>query len=294
MNPDKISDNSCQEIRENSRSGRYVYGIIGDDAERKFAYPAIGSRGDEVYPVRNIPEAGQDSEISNGVYSVSYQDIAAVISASPIMKYSISRENTMAHQKILEELMKDFTVLPVKFGTVASGKNGVSSPERIKKEVLKKRYEELKELLIKMDNKIELGLKVFWVDMKIIFREIVEENSQIKRLKQKLLLKPTGQPFGEKATLGEMVIHALEGKKAKEEKDILNPLKRTCADWRKNKVFGDRMITNSSFLVEKSKVEEFDRLVDKLTTTCKERMKFKYVGPVPPINFVELVIILEE
>lgn len=254
--------------------GRYIYCIIGAGEEKKFAYPAIGGRGDEVY-------------------SIPYQDIAAVISPSPITKYSISRENTIAHQKVLEELMKDFTVLPVKFGTVAGGKNGVFVDERIREEVLKTRYEELKDLSIRMDGRIELGVKAFWVDMKIIFGEIVEENSQIKRLRQKLVSKPITQPFGEKATLGEMVKNALERKKAKEEKDILNVLKKICADWRSNKVFGDKMITNCSFLVEKSKVEQFDRLVDKLATTYSERTKFKYVGPVPPINFVELVIVLE-
>ena len=297
---------ALKEISDNSRQdGRYIYAIIGTDQEIKLDSPAIGSRGDEVYParpvrekfsngVKNIPEVGQDSKISNGVYSISYQDIAAVISDSPIKKYPISRENTIAHQKVLEELMKDFTILPVKFGTVASAEERVSTNERIREKVLKARYEELKELLSKMDNKIELGLKAFWVDMKIVFGEIVDENSQIKKLRQKLASKPITQPFGEKATLGEMVKNALERKKAKEEKDILDVLKKTCVDWRGNKVFGDRMITNSSFLVEKSKVEEFDRLVEKIDTTYNGRIKFKYVGPVPPINFVELVIVLEE
>jgi len=259
----------------NKEEGCYIYCIIGDGEGRKFAYPAIGSRQDVVY-------------------SISYQDVAAVISTSPVMKYPISRENTMAHQKVLEELMNDFTVLPVKFGTVASGKDGFCAAERIREEVLKIRYEELKNLLLKMDAKIELGLKAFWVDMKTIFQEIVDENDEIKKLRQKLTSKSATQPFGEKATLGEMVKDALERKRAKEEKDILNVLKKACVDWRGNKVFGDKMITNSSFLVEKSKAEGFDRLVDELGTTYDGRMKFKYVGPMPPINFVELVISLED
>ena len=259
----------------NKEEGCYIYCIIGDSEPRKFTHPAIGSRGAEVY-------------------SISYQDVAAVISASAVVKYPISRENTMAHQKVLEELMNDFTVLPVKFGTVASGKDGFCAAERIREEVLKVRYEELKNLLLKMDEKIELGLKAFWVDMKTIFAEIVDENNEIRKLRQKFISKPTTQPFGEKAMLGEMVKNALDRKKTKEEKAILDALKKACVDWRSNKVFGDEMITNSSFLVEKSKAEEFDGLVDELGTTYDGRMKFKYVGPMPPINFVELVIALED
>jgi len=273
--------------------GKYIYCIIGDDKERKFTFPAIGSRADKGYHVRSVPDAEDDSKIFNGVYSISYRDIAAVISASPVMKYPISRKNLMAHQKVLEELMKDFTVLPVKFGTVAGSKNGVSAEERIKKKVLEFRYEELKNLLNKMDNKIELGLKAIWTDMKVIFQEIVDENRAIRELKQKLIIKPTAPAIGEPATLGEMVIHALERKKSKEGRDILNVFKENYVDKSTQKVFGDKMIINSAFLVEKSRVEEFDRLVNRLDKDYNERIKFKYVGPVPPINFVELMIILE-
>lgn len=256
--------------------GSYIYCVIGAGEERKFAYPAIGSRADEVY-------------------SISHQDIGAVISASPVVKYPISRENTIVHQRVLEELANDFTVLPVKFSTVAGGKDGRCAAERIREEVLRVRYGEFKDLLTKMDGRVELGLKAFWVDKKIIFEEIVEENSEIKRLRHKLI-SGTGatQPYGEKATLGEMVKNALERKKTREEKDILNVLRKACVDWRSNKVFGDEMITNSAFLVEKSRMEEFDGLVDKLDAVHNGRMKFKYVGPVPPINFVELAINLED
>lgn len=266
--------------------GSYIYCIIGASGRKKFT-PLNGK-----YLIRFSPPGigGREDE----VYSTSYRDIAAVISDSPVMRYPISRENTVAHQKVLEELMKEFTVLPVKFGTVASGKDGVCAADRIRGEVLKVRYEEFKELLVKMDNKLELGLKAIWTDMKTIFQEIVDENREIRKLRQKLFSKLVTQPFGEKATLGEMVMHTLERKKSKEERYILNALKENYLDKRINKVFGDKMITNLAFLVKKSKVEEFDRLVDKLDVTYDGRIKFKYVGPVPPINFVELVIFLKE
>ena len=97
-----------------SEEGRYIYCIIGDSEEKKFTFPAIGSGKDEACPVRNIPEAGQDSnpvreESSNGmsgVYSISYQDIAAVISSSPIMKYSISQNVIRSGQVILDKVIR--------------------------------------------------------------------------------------------------------------------------------------------------------------------------------------------
>lgn len=269
------------------KKGKYIYCVIGVNRDRK-------DLSNDKYKFRkkyNSPGiGGKDNE----VYNISYQDITAVVSSSPDTSYSISRKNLICHQKILEELMENYTVLPVRFDTVAVSKNGICTDERIKEEVLEDRYKEFKDLLAKMDDKVELGIKASWIDMQRIFQEIVEENKDIKKLRNNLLLKSIERPYGKKATLGEMVIHALEGKKLKEEKDILKVLKENYVDKRSNKVFGDKMITNFAFLVEKPKVEEFDRLVDKLTATYDGRIKFKYVGPVPPINFVELVISLKE
>jgi len=272
----------CNKIEEKSvtsEEGLYVYAIIGNGGERpeggKFDFPSIGNTGCEVF-------------------RITYRDIAAVVSLSPVIRYPVSRENTMAHQKVLEGLMRDFTVLPVRFGTIAAGKSDLSPTGRIEEEVLKARYEELKDLLTKMDNKIELGLKAFWSNMRVTFEEIVRENRDIKILKEKIASKNPLHTYGARAAVGEKVKDALERKKTKEEKDILNALKAAYVDMRSNKIFGDNMITNAAFLVEKSKVEQFDKLVNKLNAAYSGRVKFKYVGPVPPCNFVELVIMLGE
>jgi len=267
--------------------GKYIYCIVGTKKDK------IDSLNDK-YEFRKKYNSPGIGDQDNEVYSISYQDITAVVSSSSDISYSISRKNLICHQKVLEELMEDYTVLPVRFDTIAVSKNGVYAEERIKEEILEERYNEFKDLLSKMDDKVELGIKASWIDMQMIFQEIVEENRDIKKLRNNLLSKSIDRPYGKKATLGEMVIHALEGKKSKEERDILNVFKDNYADKRSNKVFGDKMITNLTFLVEKPKVEEFDRLVEKLTATYDGRIKFKYVGPVPPINFIELVITLKE
>ena len=94
--------------------------------------------------------------------------------------------------------------------------------------------------------------------------------------------------------LGERVKNALEAKKNKEAAQIVACLKRCSVDKRSSKLFGDSMILNSAFLVDENRSEEFDNLISKLDTAHNGRMRFKYVGPVPPINFVELVITMED
>lgn len=257
------------------KEGKYIYCVINSLEEKDFGNMGIGGRGDKVH-------------------SVCYQDVAAVVSTSPIIKYPISRKNILTHQKIMEILMENYTILPVKFGTVAGGKEEMDAAQRIRLEVLKARYKELKDLLIKMENKVELGLKALWLDMKVTFREIVEENADIKRMKKIIDSGNLAKLHNQMVNLGERVKKALEAKKDKEAAQIIAFLKRCYVDKRSNKLFGDNMVTNSSFLVDKSRSEEFDNLIKKLDSTYNGRTKFKYVGPVPPINFLELVIKLEE
>jgi len=228
---------------------------------------------------------------NDDVYSLAYQNLAAIISHSPITRYSVSRENTLTHQRVMEEVMKYYTILPVKFGTIAESKNGLSPEENIREKVLKERYQDLQALLEQMDGKVELGIKVLWSDMKVIFGEIVEENPEIRRLRNRITKRRASQARDGRIQLGEMVQSALENKKIRERKTILDALKKLSVDHRINRVFGDQMVLNAAFLVEAERKEKkFDTVVNELSTRYQGRTKFKYVGPSPPGNFVELTI----
>ena len=54
------------------------------------------------------------------------------------------------------------------------------------------------------------------------------------------------------------------------------------------------MFINASFLVSKGREKEFDNIMEELSETYNNRMKFLYVGPLPPYNFVNITIYQEE
>jgi hypothetical protein len=89
-----------------------------------------------------------------------------------------------------------------------------------------------------------------------------------------------------------VVKEALDTKRAWEEEAILNTFKGLWVEHKTNNVFGDQMVTNSAFLVPKDREKAFDEAVDKLTATYDGGMRLKYVGPIPPCNFVEIVVTL--
>jgi hypothetical protein len=50
------------------------------------------------------------------------------------------------------------------------------------------------------------------------------------------------------------------------------------------------MILNAAFLVAKIKETEFDLAINELADKYTGKIRFTYIGTVPPFNFVNLVI----
>ena len=247
-----------------AKEGIYLYCIIESNEGRNFGPIGIGQRGDIVL-------------------TIGFRDICAVISSSPMTKYVINRENMTVHEKVIEEVMKDYTVLPVRFCTIAASAEEVRT-------LLRRRYSEFKGLLRDMDNKVELSLKALWKDMNQIFHEIPEKNQEVKKLKKKAEAKSGKSDIGQKIALGKAVKAALEAKKTAEGKQILNTFKRAAVDIRTNDVFGDSMFLNTAFLIDRTREKEFDYLVEDVVKKYDDRATFKYVGPAPPFNFVNIVV----
>lgn len=242
--------------------GKYLYCVINESQERNFGPIGIGNRSDEVH-------------------TLGFRDLSCVISSTPMTKFVISRKNLIAHEKVIEKIMGDYNaVLPVRFCTVAT------SSEEIRN-LLMKNYQVLKNSLRSMDNKIELGLKVFWQNMEDVFKEIASIK-KIKILKEKLTKKSISVNTNEKVGLGKKVKEILEKKREAEAEEILDVLKPKCIEFRRNKIIGDKMILNCAFLIDKSHARDFDDHVEKLNNIYEDRLKFKYIGPIAPFNFVEL------
>ena len=113
------------------------------------------------------------------LYLINSDELAAVVSDSPIMDYPITRENTIIHQRAIEEVMRTYSsVLPVSFGTIAENKAVVE------KKLLESKQSELLDALQSVEGKVELNLKAIWLDMPSTFQKVVAENSDLAFLKK--------------------------------------------------------------------------------------------------------------
>src|SRR6266849_618290 len=238
--------------------GQYIYGIIAANQRREFGPIGIGARGDVVY-------------------TLPYRDLAAIVSTSPIVKYPVTRDNSMAHAKVLEKAMEEYTILPVRYCTIAE------KEEAVIEKVLKNRYQEFIDLLREMEGKVELGVRVRWTDLDAIFAEVVEENKDIKAIKRALLSERNEQKkYAGTIKIGQLVQKALEEKKKREAGELLEALRPLSLECKENVIYGDMNLVNAAFLVTKEKEREFDRKMQELEKLYGVRKQLKYIGPVVP------------
>jgi gas vesicle protein GvpL/GvpF len=249
------------------QEGRYVYGVIESHGQQgSFGHSNLGGGNEEVYTVR-------------------HDDLAAVVSHTPIFIFDPTRDNVLAHEHVVEAVMKNHTIIPMSFGTVFRTDDDVRA-------VLKSIYPSLKEALGQMAGKLEFGLKVTW-DRDRIMEELQREHDEIHRFHQELTRKHLQTTYFARMHLGRMIDKALAGLAADYVREIYDGLRNVCLASCNNKPIGDKMIMNAAFLVLKARESDFDAAVDRMARKFDNRLTFKSTGPWPPYNFVNIRLRLE-
>ena len=244
--------------------GKYVYCIIQASEQLRFGPLGIGSEPADVH-------------------TVNYRDIAAVVSDTPIEVHDPTRENVLAHERVNETVMRKHTVIPMSFGTVFKTRDDII-------ELLRSAYDAFHDVLDKMQDKLEFGLKVLW-DREVMVREIESLDEDVRRLKQEISAQK-GSTYFARMQYGRLVDAALQAHSEKYVAEIFEALRDVAVASRANKPIGDKMIMNAAFLVSRDKEQEFDQRVKEIGARF-DKLTFKYTGPWPPYNFVNIRLKLE-
>lgn len=250
--------------RASADRGRYVYCIIRSTQPLRFG--AIGI--DDEWP---------------DVYTINYRDMAAVVSDVPIAPLDSTRENVLAHERVNETVMRDHTVIPMSFGTIFKTREDIV-------ELLRSAYDAFADVLNKMQDKLEFGLKVLW-DRDEMVRIIEQEDEDIHRLKQEISSQK-GSTYFARMQYGRLIDAALQQRSERYVAEFLQRLRDVSVASRVNKAIGDKMIMNAAFLVQRDQEQAFDRRIKEIASHF-DKLTFKYTGPWPPYNFVNIRLKLE-
>ena len=249
---------------EDPNEGKYVYCIIKSRSSLTFGPLGIG------------PDPAH-------THTVNYRDIAAVVSNTPMVVQDPTRDNVLAHQRVNETVMQQHTVIPMSFGTVFKTDDDII-------ELLRSAYDAFTDVLNKMQDKFEFGLKVLW-DRDQIIREIEEEDEDIRRLKGEISSQK-GSTYFARMQYGRLIDAALQARSERYVAEVFQALRDVSVASRSNKPIGDRMIMNAAFLVARDTEQAFDSKVRDIGQRY-DKLTFKYTGPWPPYNFVNIRLKLE-
>lgn len=243
-----------------TETAKYVYGV---------------TRSEGVFPPKGTGIEGEPIGL------VVHGSVAALTSEVSLDFTEAGREELLAHSRVLEEAMQGCVVLPMRFGVV------LPDEQTVHEQLLAPYGEELEAQLQAMEGKVEVTIRGIY-DEEAILREVLAENREIAELKQAIQGKPEAATYYERIRLGELVQAALDERRAAAAPQIIDRLAPLAVDVRVGEPVHERMAVNVSFLVDRARLDEFDRVVDRIGAEQAGRIQLKYTGPLPPHSFVEL------
>ncbi len=225
------------------------------------------------------------SEISNslnglagvGVYNIPYRDIGIVGSKGEQIQ-DITRDNILKHEEVVEKLMENFTILPMRFLTQFNREEDILL-------MMKEYYRDFKDNLDRVRNKVEFGVKVIWPG-EIIKKRIsaaFEKNSAAVSLPERASVQSfLKEKFEE---------HKID-KEIQEEADkcialIDNFFNRFVLEKKLEKLKSKNLLLSAAYLVEKERQNEFKEAFERARVTPRG-LKFLLSGPWAPYNFIVL------
>lgn len=236
--------------------GKYLYGIINSENKKSFGNIGVG----------------------NGeIYSIQFEDVGAVVS-DVFENCKIGMEEVKIHDEALRKIMQPQAVIPMSFGIVAKDEEEIRN-------ILKRARMKLKKTLEKVDNKLQINVKISWD--KDVLASILNENVEIRKL---TLKAKENADQSMRIELGRKVKSALDEKKKEYMPEITSVLKRLSCDSEENKIPDQDTLMNAAFLVEKNREHEFYDKLDEMEKKYSHKLKFLAVGPLPPYNFTKLSV----
>jgi hypothetical protein len=219
-----------------------------------------------------------------GLFAVSFNEISAVVSETESAAIIAVKSNAIEYAGIIEKLSHDFTLLPMRFGSVMG-----SDIEIIK--MLETNYSEIQTNLNQVENKFEFGLKVFCDSEKLkeglqskTGNETKTSASIDQEIKKSVFRDYVNKKLKEHR-LEELMLNFIDSVIEK----ITRHLARLNAVSKFKKMATASIIVDAVFILDKGSKDDLIDTVRVLQDDYPE-LNFVLTGPWPPYNFVETTI----
>lgn len=200
---------------------------------------------------------------------VGFGELVAIASPVETAEIRPTAEQVLAHEAVVEEVRRSSPSLPVRFGTVLADATALTR-------ALEKRHGALAADLVRIGDKVELGLSVLWDEPPT---DLVAEDSH----------RPLPDGPGGRYLLERLVEHrrqtALERRAKEVASEVESALAPRVLDRRSDILPTARMPLRATYLVDPLAVGAFRVAFDELRRS-HPALRFLLTGPWPPYSFV--------
>ncbi|WP_271255197.1 GvpL/GvpF family gas vesicle protein [Pseudanabaena sp. Chao 1811] len=230
--------------------------------------------------IKNLDLKGMNAQ---PVQFHSLPPFAIVYSESQQDRYLASRANLIAHETVLESLMKAINPhqavpLPLQFGLV------VDEWEEVQRDLLIPYESKLKDLINNLIGKREVSVKLFWNQTEEL-NLAVAENEGLRQRREALVGKILS--MDEAIAIGQELEAAIEQRQQIIVEAFINTLKPLSHDYAEGELLTESMIYNGSFLIDWDTETEFAASVEELDKQFENRLRIRYNDFTAPYNFVK-------
>jgi hypothetical protein len=189
------------------------------------------------------------------------------------------RRDMKAHAAALNRIAAKMTVLPVRFGVVLPDDRALIS------RFMTPQYERLDAYLDHLEGAVEITLRATSVEEQAL-REVIAARPELAASGG----GRRGASLANESRIeaGRQIAAAIQDLQDRDARWIVEALAPMVRDLRIGKPLRDLMALNVSFLVDRSKLKKFDRVLEKLNAEVGHRIEFDCVGPLAPYSFVDL------
>lgn len=227
--------------------------------------------------VYGVVAAEDARSLPAGARGVVHGDVAAVVAGAEGASLPAARA-LREHWRVLEEIVRDKNVLPIRFGTV------MASDEAVVDDLLAPSHDGLAAGLEALAGKVQVSVKGDYVQDSVL-REVVAADPAIARLQAEVGALPEAASYAKRIRLGELVSAAVERRREQDAALVLERLEPLAVASRRDNASGMEGAVNVAFLVERDRLEAFAEEAAALAGELRGRIELRSVGPLPAYGF---------
>lgn len=242
------------------KTGTYVYGIVSGDVELNSGVHGVGDPPGEIRLVRAA-------------------DLAALVSDVDITKPLGTPEDMQAHQEILDSVVTETPLLPLRFGAV------LTSEDAVAEDLLEANRDEFATALAELEGCAQFVVRGRYAES-VILNEILSENSHAARLADRIRGADPEATRELRIQLGEIINAAVADTRQADTNLLVSAAKDHCTASAVRPATSDLDAAYVAFLVRADQAGELERALADLSDRWSGRVELSILGPMAPYDFV--------